>query len=301
MIARGRPRRRSSPACASGDMWAGGAATKASSRGATPASRFAARRWPTSSSAFADVWAATGGRRCPTTRCRARADRAGRRRGAAGRSGRKPATSPACSASISSSPPSRARRCGSPTPTSSARSPTCRRCSAAARRRRGRAAAGARAASDLPLVQPLSRAGYRALLEAGVRVFEWNGSMIHAKTAVADGRWARVGSTQPQHPELDGQLGARRGGRGRGVRRARWSRCISDDLENATEMVLERRTRARVARDGDCAPPQRASPWTQRTGRTRRAAAAGALRLGRTFGAALTARRAARRRRGRAR
>jgi cardiolipin synthase A/B len=33
------------------------------------------------------------------------------------------------------------------------------------------------------------------LLESGVRVFEWNGPMLHAKTAVADGRWARVGSS----------------------------------------------------------------------------------------------------------
>jgi hypothetical protein len=49
--------------------------------------------------------------------------------------------------------------------------------------------------SDIPVLRPLSRAGYRPLLEAGVRVFEWNGSMLHAKTAVADGRWARVGST----------------------------------------------------------------------------------------------------------
>ncbi len=50
-------------------------------------------------------------------------------------------------------------------------------------------------ASDVPIVGSLSRAGYRELLEAGVRVFEWNGPMMHAKTAVADGRWARVGST----------------------------------------------------------------------------------------------------------
>ena len=50
-------------------------------------------------------------------------------------------------------------------------------------------------ATDIPLLRPLSRAGYRPLLEAGVRIFEWNGSMMHAKTAVADGRWARVGST----------------------------------------------------------------------------------------------------------
>ena len=49
--------------------------------------------------------------------------------------------------------------------------------------------------SDIPVVRALSRVGYRTLLESGVRIFEWNGSMLHAKTSVADGRWARVGST----------------------------------------------------------------------------------------------------------
>jgi cardiolipin synthase A/B len=50
-------------------------------------------------------------------------------------------------------------------------------------------------ASDLPVVRAMSRAGYRPLLEKGIRVYEWNGSMMHSKTAVADGRWARVGSS----------------------------------------------------------------------------------------------------------
>lgn len=49
--------------------------------------------------------------------------------------------------------------------------------------------------SDIQWVANFSRTMYRSLLEAGVRVFEWNGSMVHAKTAVADGRWARIGST----------------------------------------------------------------------------------------------------------
>ncbi len=49
--------------------------------------------------------------------------------------------------------------------------------------------------SDLPMVARLSRAGYRPLLESGVRVFEWNGPMLHAKSAVADALWARVGSS----------------------------------------------------------------------------------------------------------
>src|SRR5262245_18637883 len=50
-------------------------------------------------------------------------------------------------------------------------------------------------ANDIPVMRALARAGLRPLLEAGVRVFEWNGSMMHAKTSVVDGRWSRVGST----------------------------------------------------------------------------------------------------------
>ena len=50
-------------------------------------------------------------------------------------------------------------------------------------------------ASDLRALQTFTRVGYRELLRAGVRVFEWLGPMIHAKTLVADRRWARVGSS----------------------------------------------------------------------------------------------------------
>jgi cardiolipin synthase len=50
-------------------------------------------------------------------------------------------------------------------------------------------------ASDLPLVRNLSRIGYRDLLRSGVRIFEWDGPMLHAKTIVADGRWTRIGSS----------------------------------------------------------------------------------------------------------
>lgn len=49
--------------------------------------------------------------------------------------------------------------------------------------------------SDVGWTVPISRSLYRPLLEAGVRIFEWNGTMIHAKTAIADSRWARIGST----------------------------------------------------------------------------------------------------------
>jgi cardiolipin synthase len=143
--------------------------------------------------------------------------------------------------------------------------------------------------TDLPLVQPLTRAGYRQLLEAGVRIFEWNGSMVHAKTAVADGRWARVGSSNLNlqswlgNWELDVAIENDEFGR---VMEATYLA----DLQNATEIVL---TDSRVRRAQPTTVARKPRPsWSHRTGRTRRAATAGALRLGRTFGDALTARRA---------
>jgi cardiolipin synthase len=51
------------------------------------------------------------------------------------------------------------------------------------------------ATNDLPWVGALSRYGYRPLLKAGVRIWEYSGLMMHAKTSVADGWWSRIGST----------------------------------------------------------------------------------------------------------
>jgi cardiolipin synthase A/B len=49
--------------------------------------------------------------------------------------------------------------------------------------------------SDVPLVRNLSRIGYRELLRSGVRIYEWDGPMLHAKTIMCDHRWVRVGSS----------------------------------------------------------------------------------------------------------
>lgn len=49
--------------------------------------------------------------------------------------------------------------------------------------------------SDLPLIRNLSRIGYRDLLRSGVRIYEWDGPMLHAKTIVCDDRWVRIGSS----------------------------------------------------------------------------------------------------------
>ena len=50
-------------------------------------------------------------------------------------------------------------------------------------------------ATDLPVLRNFTRVGYRDLLRAGVRVYEYQGPMIHAKTMLVDRRWARVGSS----------------------------------------------------------------------------------------------------------
>ena len=49
--------------------------------------------------------------------------------------------------------------------------------------------------NDHPWVTMLARRYYRRLLTNGVRIWEWSGEMMHAKSSVIDGRWVRVGST----------------------------------------------------------------------------------------------------------
>ena len=140
-------------------------------------------------------------------------------------------------------------------------------------------------ATDIPLLQPLSRSGYRPLLEAGVRVFEWNGTMLHAKTAVTDGRWARVGSTNLNiaswfgNCELDAVMED-------APFAARMEEMYLRDLANATEIVLG--PRRKVSAPGQ--PRLQRHAMRRDAGSTSRAAA-GAIRVGNAIGAAFTNRR----------
>jgi len=145
-------------------------------------------------------------------------------------------------------------------------------------------------ASDFSVLRPLSEAGYRPLLQAGVRVFEWKGSMLHAKTAVADGRWARVGSSNLNiaswigNFELDALVEE-------AAFAAAMERMYLEDLDGSTEIVLRRRRfrmsrRARrLARTGGA---RRIGTSTGDPRGSASRAAAGALRIGRTVGAALS-------------
>jgi len=135
--------------------------------------------------------------------------------------------------------------------------------------------------SDIPAVGSMSRAGYRPLLEAGIRVFEWNGSMMHAKTAVADSRWARVGSTNLNlaswigNCEIDVAIENDDFAR---QMEAQYER----DLANATEIVLKAPRAARRKPHGERGRSQGGS-----SGR----AAASALRIANSVGAAIANRR----------
>jgi cardiolipin synthase len=48
---------------------------------------------------------------------------------------------------------------------------------------------------DHPWIRMATRRFYRRLLLNDVRIWEWRGEMMHAKTSVVDSRWTRVGST----------------------------------------------------------------------------------------------------------
>lgn len=94
--------------------------------------------------------------------------------------------------------------------------------------------------SDLPMLGLLARSSYRPLLAAGIRVFEWNGSMLHAKTAVADGCWARIGSSNMNpaswlgNYELDLVIES-------GDFAKQMEAQFLDDLDHATEICLDER------------------------------------------------------------
>jgi cardiolipin synthase len=142
-------------------------------------------------------------------------------------------------------------------------------------------------ASDIPVVSALSRANYRALLGAGVRVFEWNGPMIHAKTAVVDGRWARVGSTNLNVASWMGNWELDVTVEDEGFAK-QMEEMYCQDLENSTEIVLSDRKRVRRA-DG-AKPRGKRRQRTSRKGSATRAAA-GVIGVGSTVGAAITNRR----------
>ncbi len=91
--------------------------------------------------------------------------------------------------------------------------------------------------SDVPAVQHATRHLFGRLLNGGIRVHEWPGRVVHAKTVCVDGRWAVVGSYNIDHRSFrhnleivvlvsDEELGAAIDSR------------FSDDLAQGVEITL---------------------------------------------------------------
>jgi cardiolipin synthase len=140
-------------------------------------------------------------------------------------------------------------------------------------------------ASDIPILQPLSHAGFRPLLESGVRVFEWKGTMLHAKTGVADGYWSRVGSSNLNIASWLGNYELDTVVEDEGFAAA-MEKMFIEDLASAREIVLRPRGRRfRLPRDRSLPVKHEISPGRRRGSASR--AAIGALRIGRSVGAAL--------------
>ncbi len=93
--------------------------------------------------------------------------------------------------------------------------------------------------TDIRTVRLAGRAQYESLLRAGVRLYEWQPSTLHAKTFVADRRWSTIGSMNFDNRSLtlndestlmvlDEAVGAR------------MSDIFLDDLRHAEEITLDR-------------------------------------------------------------
>ena len=92
--------------------------------------------------------------------------------------------------------------------------------------------------TDVPIVRLAGRARYRELLEGGVRIWEYQPTMMHSKTVVADGMWSLVGTMNVDNRSLalndevtlavlDAEFGTR------------MEQAFLADLEYSKEIVLD--------------------------------------------------------------
>ena len=158
--------------------------------------------------------------------------------------------------------------------------------------------------NNWPWVGSLSRGGYRGLLENGVRIFEFQGPMIHAKTSVSDGQWCRIGSSNLNAASLLGNWEIDIGILDREFAAALEALFLGD-LASSVEIVLPERALSRALTEPGTDPEHRRSSLepsealhrrlrnvlTDGSARQVRVRVADLLRAGSTFGQALAGRR----------
>jgi cardiolipin synthase len=91
--------------------------------------------------------------------------------------------------------------------------------------------------TDAGPIRRASHSYYRELLEAGVRIYEYQGAMIHSKTLVVDGKWSIVGSAnmdiRSKELNLENVIGIRDD-----EFAAQLERTFREDLERGREIRL---------------------------------------------------------------
>lgn len=126
--------------------------------------------------------------------------------------------------------------------------PSFRRALSRAARRGVRVSLVLAARTDVRLAQLASRAAYPPLLKAGVRIYEWSETVLHAKTMVVDDSWSFVGSYNLDHLSLKMNLEAV---------------VLIEDRTFAGE--LRRQTEADIARCREVTLAEcRARPWHEK-------------------------------------
>ena len=108
------------------------------------------------------------------------------------------------------------------------------------------------ARSDVAIVDAAARSNFLVLLRGGVRVFQYQPSVLHAKTMVVDGAWGMVGSANVdiRSFRLNFEVGALVAGR---AFAERMEARFRHDLELSREVLareLEERTFLERLRDG---------------------------------------------------
>jgi cardiolipin synthase A/B len=92
--------------------------------------------------------------------------------------------------------------------------------------------------SDEPFIVSAERSHYDDLLRSGVKIYEWQGKMLHAKTATVDGIWSTVGTSNldwwsiVRDNELNGIILSHSFAQ-------QMNLMFSDDLEHCRRITLE--------------------------------------------------------------
>lgn len=92
--------------------------------------------------------------------------------------------------------------------------------------------------TDHPYVRWASWAMFGRLIRGGVRVYEWQGPILHSKTAVIDGIWSSVGSHNLDHRSLHYNLEVNVNVYDRAFG-SELARVFREDLKNSRQVTLD--------------------------------------------------------------